>query len=274
MGSIRTLVCGDIHGGLKALKQALQRASYDSMRDKLIFLGDYVDGWPESAQLIDYLIELQEFSPKEKPIIFIRGNHDQWCHEWFIYGIAQEMWLKQGGQSTKDSYLETCYLHKDSHKNFFKYLVNYYVDEENRGFVHGGFKSKKGLGHAAHESDYYWDRDMWELAIALNGNIPDKSDPDYNQYYRPNPYRMYKHKEIFIGHSATTMHKIKPEHKEYKDPNQPKNGGIIVPMNRCNVWNLDTGGGWGGKLSIMDIDTKEYWQSDFVKDLYPDHKER
>jgi len=270
MGSIRTLVCGDIHGGLKALKQALQRASYDSMRDKLIFLGDYVDGWPESAQLIDYLIELQEFSPKEKPIIFIRGNHDQWCHEWFTYGIAQEMWLKQGGQSTKDSYLETCYLHKDSHKNFFKHLVNYYVDEENRGFVHGGFKSKKGLGHAAHESDYYWDRDMWELAIALNGNIPDKSD----QYYRPNPYRMYKHKEIFIGHSTTMMHKIKPKYKEYKDPNQPKNGGIIVPMNRCNVWNLDTGGGWGGKLSIMDIDTKEYWQSDFVKDLYPDYKER
>ena len=37
----------------------------------------------------------------------------------------------------------------------------------------------------------------------------------------------------------------------------------------CNVWDLDTGGGWGGKLTIMDIDSHEYWQSDLVPDLYP-----
>lgn len=45
-------------------------------------------------------------------------------------------------------------------------------------------------------------------------------------------------------------------------------------MRRCNVWNIDTGAGWSGKLTIMDIDTKEYWQSDFVKELYPDEKGR
>ena len=40
----RTLVVGDIHGGLKALEQALERANVTD-KDKLIFLGDYVDGW-------------------------------------------------------------------------------------------------------------------------------------------------------------------------------------------------------------------------------------
>ena len=45
-------------------------------------------------------------------------------------------------------------------------------------------------------------------------------------------------------------------------------------MNRCNVWNLDTGGGWLGKLTIMDIDTKQFWQSDFVYELYPEEKGR
>jgi len=35
------------------------------------------------------------------------------------------------------------------------------------------------------------------------------------------------------------------------------------------VWDLDTGAGWSGKLTIMmDIDTKEYWQSELSKDLY------
>ncbi|RYG52142.1 MAG: serine/threonine protein phosphatase, partial [Chitinophagaceae bacterium] len=38
---MRTLVIGDIHGGLRALKQALERAGA-SNRDTLIFLGDYV----------------------------------------------------------------------------------------------------------------------------------------------------------------------------------------------------------------------------------------
>ena len=48
---------GDIHGGFRALIQVLERAEIQT-NDTLIFLGDYVDGWSESPQLIDYLIEL------------------------------------------------------------------------------------------------------------------------------------------------------------------------------------------------------------------------
>ena len=43
----RKLVIGDIHGGLKALHQVLDRAKVTS-KDTLIFLGDFVDGWSES----------------------------------------------------------------------------------------------------------------------------------------------------------------------------------------------------------------------------------
>ena len=34
--------------------------------------------------------------------------------------------------------------------------------------------------------------------------------------------------------------------------------------------NLDTGGGWFGKVSIMDVKTKEFWQSDNGRTLYPE----
>ena len=54
---MRTLVIGDIHGGLKGLHQVIDRAEITTS-DKLIFLGDYVDGWSESAPLIQYLIAL------------------------------------------------------------------------------------------------------------------------------------------------------------------------------------------------------------------------
>jgi serine/threonine protein phosphatase 1 len=40
-------------------------------------------------------------------------------------------------------------------------------------------------------------------------------------------------------------------------------------MNKCNVWNVDTGAAFTGRITVMDIDTKRYWQSDVVKDLYP-----
>ena len=51
----RKLVVGDIHGGLKALVQILERANV-SKNDTLIFLGDFVDGWSDSPAVLDFLI--------------------------------------------------------------------------------------------------------------------------------------------------------------------------------------------------------------------------
>ena len=56
----RTLVIGDIHGGLRALHQIFERANV-SKEDTLIFLGDYVDGWSESPDVLDFLIEFFQY---------------------------------------------------------------------------------------------------------------------------------------------------------------------------------------------------------------------
>jgi serine/threonine protein phosphatase 1 len=55
----RTLAIGDIHGGFRALIQVLEKANVTE-NDTLIFLGDYVDGWSESSQVMKFLIELSE----------------------------------------------------------------------------------------------------------------------------------------------------------------------------------------------------------------------
>ena len=47
-----------------------------------------------------------------------------------------------------------------------------------------------------------------------------------------------------------------------------KRDRLIVMCDVCNVWNLDTGAGWSGKLTIMDVNSKEYWQADLTPDLY------
>jgi serine/threonine protein phosphatase 1 len=45
-------------------------------------------------------------------------------------------------------------------------------------------------------------------------------------------------------------------------------------MQACNVWNVDTGAAFLGKLSALNVETKDFWQSDIVQQLYPNEKGR
>ena len=39
-------------------------------------------------------------------------------------------------------------------------------------------------------------------------------------------------------------------------------------MQAANIFNLDTGAGGKGRLTIMDVETKQLWQSDLVAGSY------
>ncbi len=239
----RTLVIGDIHGGLKGLEQVLKRAEL-SPSDHLIFLGDYVDGWSESAQLIDYLIELD----KKYSCIFIRGNHDTWCMEWLESKVPNSIWLKHGGLSTIDSYQSYSEADILQHIDFFRKMNNYLIDDQNRLFIHAGFSSMHGPEKEHYSSNYSWDRTLWELALAIHGKVQ-KDESCF-------PKRLKLFQEIYIGHTPTI------------------NWGVEAPWNRVNVWNMDTGAAFTGKLSVLDIDSKFVWQSEALTSLYPNEKGR
>jgi serine/threonine protein phosphatase 1 len=239
----RTLVTGDIHGGLKALQQLMERAGV-STNDTLIFLGDYVDGWSESAGVVDFVMQLSQ----QQSCIFIKGNHDVWCEDWLRTGYADSTWLFHGGEQTVNSYQSLPDSAKQSHLNFFERMPFYYIDDNNRLFIHAGFTSMHGPQKEFHSSNFSWDRTLWEMAITMDKRI--KKD---SLLY---PKRLRLFEEIFIGHTPTL----------YYDEQ--------TPMQGCNVWNVDTGAAFTGKLSLMNIDTKEYWQSDAVKNLYPGEKGR
>lgn len=240
---MRTLVIGDIHGGLKALKQVLERAKV-TQEDKLIFLGDYIDGWSESAQVIEFLIQLNE----NQECVFVRGNHDVWCYEWLLQpNYENDIWEAHGGKETIASYQDSS-INKELHIQFFKQMLDYYVDDENRLFIHAGFSSMKGPSQEVYQTNYSWDRTLWEMAVVM-----DKRIQKHSHLY---PKRLKLYNEIFIGHTPTPPY------------------GSDVPMNAINVWNIDTGAAFAGKLSILDINTREYWQSDDLPSLYPNEKGR
>ena len=240
---MRTLVIGDIHGGLRALHQIMERAKVTA-EDQLIFLGDFVDGWSQSPDVLDFLIELNH----RQNCIFIRGNHDDLLLSWLNENKDNLMWYKHGGEATVLAYTKVSDAVKKKHVEFLQSLSNYYLDEKNRLFIHAGFTNMNGIDFEYFPEMFYWDRTLWETALGLNKNI---KPSDYNY-----PKRFTLYKEIYIGHTPLTRI------------------GKTVPLQMANVWNVDTGAAFTGPLTIIDVDTKDFWQSEPLPNLYPNEKGR
>ncbi|MDB0602005.1 metallophosphoesterase family protein [Tenacibaculum maritimum] len=238
-----TFVIGDIHGGLKALPQVLKRANVTE-KDTLIFLGDYVDGWSEAAQTIDFLIALS----KTTHCIFIKGNHDLWCENWLKTKRQEPVWLAHGGQATLKSYASYSVTKKQEHISFFEQMKPYHIDSNNRLFIHAGYTSIHGVEKETFKMNYFFDRTLWEMAFAMDKALHKEAIgyPDRFKHYH----------EIYIGHTPTIRYQS------------------TTPINVANLWNLDTGAAFTGRLSIMNIKHKKFWQSDIVKELYPNEKGR
>ena len=168
---------------------------------------------------------------------YLMGNHDYWTINWALNGSKPQEWVTQGGEITLRSYYRGM---PSQHIDFFE-NAKWWLIDQNRLFVHAGIDPVLPIEKQDKET-LIWDRDLLRLAHRLSIVQPN---------FQFNPYR-----EIYIGHTTTLVFHIKE------------------PIQFCNVWAMDTGAGWSGKLSIMDIDTHEFWQSDLVSDLYPEERGR
>lgn len=168
-------------------------------------------------------------------LIYIWGNHDTWCNKWFKTGWSQPVWTTQGGDATKEAYIKQPEL-MAKHRHFFDIAKPYYI-YKNKLFVHGGLYPINKPIEKQELFDLTWDRDLLKAAR-------------YKHYQKPD-YKYAGFDEIFIGHTETT--------------------GVqdTKPLHYCNVRALDQGCGWAGKLTMMNVNTHEYWQSDNVLELYP-----
>ena len=166
------------------------------------------------------------------------GNHDLWALDWALKGIKEEIWLNQGGVDTIKSYAGSAM--PQAHIDLLKGAGSYLVLND-KVFVHGGFDPGKPIT-GQDKNNFVWDRTLIDYARQIDSINPD--------------YQLSDFKEIYVGHTPTVKF------------------GSAVPLKLCNVWDMDTAAGWGGKLSIMNVETKEYWQSDLTRELYPQSEPR
>jgi len=263
---MRRFVMGDIHGNYKGLLQCLERSGFDKEKDQLIQLGDVCDGYAYVKNCVDELLSI-------KDLIVIKGNHDDWFLQFLELGTHAVDW-GMGGLGTLKSYAlantrwkqkpkpiqglmdygpsDPTYITNlnpgdipEDHIKFFKKQHNFYKDDDNNLFIHAGFNRHFPLSEQT-PYIFYWDRDLFSCALSAKN-----TDGNYKLKFKE------EFKNIFIGHTSTTNW---------------KNGTLPIFADR--VINIDTGSGWTGKLTIMDVDTKEYWQSDLCKELYPNEQGR
>jgi serine/threonine protein phosphatase 1 len=167
-----------------------------------------------------------------KNLVLLLGNHDHWALEWFLMGKAPEIWLMQGGDITVRSYKQGV---PESHIVLLKQAALFY-ELENKLFVHGGYNPDKDIRFQEREV-LLWDRSLIKAAL---------KHLEYGNEIQLTPYE-----EVYVGHTPTI------------------NFGETIPIKACEVYLMDTGAGWpGGVLTLMDMDSKEYFQSDPVERLY------
>ena len=238
----RTYAIGDIHGNYRGLMQALEACGIDKEKDELIVLGDVVDGYPDVIKVIDELLTF-------KNLIIIEGNHDAWAKEWLEYDEAREIWLRQGGANTYKDYQANKPKKAKHLKDYFRKAAAFYHDTERKHvYVHGGFNWHLTLEQNGIDV-FLWDRHMVETAQYWQA--------DYDKIRTAELQLFPGYDRIFVGHTDT---RIKYDGRYEAGTN---------PAFLSNLINLDTGGGWQGKITIMDVDSKEYWQSDLADDIYP-----
>lgn len=166
---------------------------------------------------------------KIRNLTYVFGNHDFWTLEWMETGVIESVWFDQGGKATIESYSGKI---PKSHIRFLKKALPYCL-LQNKLFVHAGINPKIPLEDQGLQI-FLWDRNLARIAHDL--------------YIKGIPGQLTPYDEVYIGHTPVPYNK---------------------PIQSGDIWLMDTGAGWSGVLSIMDIHSKEIFTSDVVPSLYP-----
>lgn len=238
MADGRRLVVGDIHGCMKQLMAVLTMASFAPGRDTLHSLGDFCDRGHENLAVIEFLMSLDG-------LVAIAGNHDMFLMD-YLYGENESRhWVERcGGDVT---YRQFRALDGTRKADVADWLCSWpgAIVADTYIMVHGGIPAGWTLDdllscqNAArpHDStrdrggDLAWDRLYYTSALAFSRG---SANPPLAPFDTD--------KTIFVGHT-------------------PTNDGLPFFCPHYHLVALDTGCGDGGPVTLMDMDSLEYWQA-------------
>jgi len=245
----RTFAVGDIHGEIGQLLRLLRMLPPLTAADSLVFVGDYLDRGPASAQVIGCLRGLQQNSPAK--VVCLRGNHeDAWLR------VLDQGWdefvfpPRNGCLATMRSFLGRPaptlgdMPNKDEAEGLFAgsffpsevvaWLrgLPYFHEDENAIYVHAGLPEKEG--------QFLHPRDV--------------PDPIVMLWLRTKRFfEGYRGKPVVVGHTVT---EDLPQELSQFTPDDPSDlfAGEAV-------FGIDTGCGNGGFLTALELPSRRIYES-------------
>ena len=207
-------IIGDIHGCLGELEDLLDRLP---PKDRLIFLGDYIDRGPDSYGVVERLLREKDRS------VFLKGNHevmmmdyflnprDPSGRDWLYWANGGETTLKSYGLRRGDPYEEL----PAKHRKFFESLELFYECDSYIA-VHAGIRVRKNTDMKLQDpEDLLWIRSAW---------INQESN--------------WSGKKVYYGHTVTSFYYGDEEHARL--------------LEGKNSMGLDTGCVFGGCLTALN----------------------
>ncbi len=141
----KIFVIGDIHGCLTLLKRLMDKIPWEPKKDRLIFVGDYIDRGENPKGVVDFILSLKKESDNIECLL---GNHEAMLMD-YLNGKNRDIYLFNGGTTTLASYRaakksQDAPLIPDEHISFFSELKPY-VELEKYYVVHAGFRPGKSI---------------------------------------------------------------------------------------------------------------------------------
>lgn len=172
----RKLVISDIHGCYDEFNKLLGLVHYDSSKDDLILLGDYVDRGKDSKKVVNFVRELVD----TYGAIALRGNHDQMMIDFIKRPNSYSAfanYIQNGGTETLRNYIEGFDSYQWYDENYRKWAdeiqmlhgddyeflceLPYYYEDENFIFVHAGINPHLRDWKFTTNEDFIWIRQQF-----------------------------------------------------------------------------------------------------------------
>ncbi len=245
----RTFVVGDIHGDLDALRKLVGKMPTLEPTDTLVFLGDYVDRGPHSAEVVEVVRGFQRDAGFE--VVCLRGNHeDAWLRvldrRWdeFVFppgnGCLATMRSYTGGPhpepgtlftpEEQESLFSGAFFPKDV-VAWFESLPLFHEDEHGI-YVHAGLVEAQGR--------FLHPREI----VPSHAMLWTRSKSFFTDY---------RGKRVVVGHTATDC--LPPDLSTHTpaDPTDVWAGECVVA--------IDTGAGMDGFLTAIELPALRVWES-------------
>lgn len=136
----RLIAIGDVHGCSDALRALLDAVELGE-GDRVVALGDYIDRGPDSAGVVEQLLEL-EAADRLVPLL---GNHEEMLLSAVSGAAPVAFWLRYGGLDTLRSYgAATLDALPAEHLAFFERCLPYHEEAE-VFFTHANYVADEPL---------------------------------------------------------------------------------------------------------------------------------